>query len=306
MTREEAIERMEMLRQQYEGAVLTTQAIDMAIEALSIPIMEYPQVDGITPHLVDEPNEDLVQRSDVLEIISEAQDGSGSTYKILQPIFEEVNGMPSCHRCYECDEALLKQVTSKLKNPCDSLLTEDSEDSKEQKSKLDLISRADAIDAVDRIKSTDNWQGAVIALLSALPSKGGDAEMRNDRTYTNAPYMQQTPSEDGSDLISRADAIDAIDDAIDADSPQWAILRTKIGFLPSAETTGALDEAIARYVADGYMLPPSADRQTIVRCKDCRYFKKIAERSDSGLCHRDIVASAWKENGYCSRGERKK
>lgn len=43
----------------------------------------------------------------------------------------------------------------------------------------------------------------------------------------------------------------------------------------------------------------------VVRCKDCRYFKKIAERSDSGLCHRDIVASAWKENGYCSRGERK-
>lgn len=37
------------------------------------------------------------------------------------------------------------------------------------------------------------------------------------------------------DLISRADVIDAIDDAIDANSPQWAILRTKIGFLPSAE-----------------------------------------------------------------------
>ena len=35
--------------------------------------------------------------------------------------------------------------------------------------------------------------------------KGGDAEMRNDRTYTNAPYMQETPSEDGSDLISRED-----------------------------------------------------------------------------------------------------
>lgn len=37
------------------------------------------------------------------------------------------------------------------------------------------------------------------------------------------------------DYINRADAIEAIDDAIDADSPQWAILRTKIGFLPSAE-----------------------------------------------------------------------
>jgi len=47
------------------------------------------------------------------------------------------------------------------------------------------------------------------------------------------------------------------------------------------------------------------DLVLVVRCKDCRYFKKIVERSDSGLCHRDIVASAWKENGYCSRGERR-
>ena len=50
---------------------------------------------------------------------------------------------------------------------------------------------------------------------------------------------------------------------------------------------------------------PLYDMVDVVRCKDCRYFKKIAERSDSGLCHRDIVASAWKENGYCSRGERR-
>ena len=48
-----------------------------------------------------------------------------------------------------------------------------------------------------------------------------------------------------------------------------------------------------------------AESVKVVRCKDCRYFKKIVERSDSGLCHRDIVASAWKENGYCSRGERR-
>ena len=50
---------------------------------------------------------------------------------------------------------------------------------------------------------------------------------------------------------------------------------------------------------------PTIDAVEVVRCKDCRYFKKIAERSKSGLCHRDIVASARKENGYCSRGERK-
>ena len=34
----------------------------------------------------------------------------------------------------------------------------------------DLISRAEAIETINNIKSTDNWQGAVIALLSALPS----------------------------------------------------------------------------------------------------------------------------------------
>lgn len=57
--------------------------------------------------------------------------------------------LPSC-----TDEALgmaieaLKQVTGKLRNPDDSLLTEDAEACKEQKSKLDLISRQDAIDAM--------------------------------------------------------------------------------------------------------------------------------------------------------------
>lgn len=50
---------------------------------------------------------------------------------------------------------------------------------------------------------------------------------------------------------------------------------------------------------------PTIDAVEVVRCKDCRYFKKIVERSDSGLCYRDLVASAWKENGYCSRGERR-
>lgn len=57
-----------------------------------------------------------------------------------------------------------EQVTGKLKNPCDSLLTEDSEDSKEHKSKLepsavtevtevtdtDLIRRSDAVEVADR------------------------------------------------------------------------------------------------------------------------------------------------------------
>ena len=78
---------------------------------------------------------------------------------------------------------------------------------------------------------------------------------------------------------------------VDADSLIKAIknIATEISF----------DEPITKVVVKG------EEYAKVVRCKDCEYFKKIAERSDSGLCHRDIVASAWKENGYCSRAKMK-
>lgn len=69
-----------------------------------------------------------------------------------------------------------KQVTSKLKKPCDSLLTEDSEERKEQKSKLDLISRQDAIEAV-RLESAKHLllgRGDILDILYALPRHGKD------------------------------------------------------------------------------------------------------------------------------------
>ncbi len=50
----------------------------------------------------------------------------------------------------------LKQVTSKLNNPDDSLLTDDSEACKEQKSKLDLISRAEAIEHFMRLSEDES------------------------------------------------------------------------------------------------------------------------------------------------------
>lgn len=60
-----------------------------------------------------------------------------------------------------------------------------------------------------------------------------------------------------SDLISRQAAIDAI-------GISWGLFdaRKRVQALPSAETTGALDDAIAKYVADGLMELPSADRPT--------------------------------------------
>ncbi|MEE1163505.1 MAG: hypothetical protein UHU21_07410 [Lachnospiraceae bacterium] len=55
---------------------------------------------------------------------------------------ERIKSLPSA------PSAEAEQVTGKLNNPDDSLLTADSEACKEQKSKLDLISRQDAISAV--------------------------------------------------------------------------------------------------------------------------------------------------------------
>ena len=49
----------------------------------------------------------------------------------------------------------------------------------------------------------------------------------------------------------------------------------------------------------------SADAVQVVRCKDCRHYKKINPRAKSGMCYKDIVASAWNDDGFCSRGERK-
>ena len=65
--------------------------------------------------------------------------------------------------------AEIEQVTSKLENPCGSLLEADSADAKEQKSKLDLISRAEAIEAVES-NSYGMGSRASIKAIKALPS----------------------------------------------------------------------------------------------------------------------------------------
>lgn len=53
---------------------------------------------------------------------------------------------------------------------------------------------------IKRIRSNTITEACDMAI-SAL--KGGDAEMNE----TKSPFMQETPSEDGSDLISRAEAL---------------------------------------------------------------------------------------------------
>lgn len=119
--------------------------------------------------------------------------------------------------------------------------------------KGDLIRRADAIDAVDRIKSTDNWQCAVIALLSALPSAEAvsrDAIM--SAKFHPLPYTHITPTDADAESYKRGwnDALDAVvDNAPSAEAVQ--------GWIPCSERLPSMrTEVIYSYdgiVSTGYM-----------------------------------------------------
>ena len=43
----------------------------------------------------------------------------------------------------------------------------------------------------------------------------------------------------------------------------------------------------------------------LIRCKDCKWYKKIVEKSKSGLCQYDLVARCLHDEDYCSHGERR-
>lgn len=147
MTREEAIERLEYLKtvaRSYEK-----EAYDMAIEALKAP--------------TDTPT-DLIGRDDAIEAMCGACLDDGSYCGGLCDLTDAINGLPS-----------EQQVTGKLNNLDDSLLTADSEACKEQKSKLDLVSRADVIDAIrNRVEKSEVGESVdhdqVIADIELLPS----------------------------------------------------------------------------------------------------------------------------------------
>lgn len=77
----------------------------------------------------------------------EAIDALPSADAVSREEYERLEALYDAIRIYD-SSAEAEQVTGKLKNPCDSLLKDDSAECKEQKSKLDLISRGQAIEAV--------------------------------------------------------------------------------------------------------------------------------------------------------------
>lgn len=80
---------------------------------------------------------------------------------------EEVDELDMLERMYAEPS---EQVTSKLKNRCNSLFREGSDDDKEQKSKLDLISRQLLIDAIEKCGEEKIYLQALIQTINALPS----------------------------------------------------------------------------------------------------------------------------------------
>lgn len=75
-----------------------------------------------------------------------------------------------------------------------------------------------------------------------------------------------------SDLISRADAVRLLVERYKFTTSEATEI---LSALPSAETTGALDDAIAKYVADGLMELPSAEAADVYKAHEEEHLKII-------------------------------
>ena len=167
-----------------------------------------------------------------------------------------------------------EQVTGKLQNPCDSLLTEDSEDSKEQKSKLDH-DREWIIGCIkhDGFIKTDRFDKANQIILDALSLPIDITAEQWDMYVDELRKIREsfiTPQTD-TDLISRADAIEAFDRGrVYHKSGIEEIVRA----LPSAEPKGDLIsrrwllDLYGDYIGDNgdpkYHVPLEVVRQNII------------------------------------------
>ena len=106
---------------------------------------------------------------------------------------------------------------------------------------------------------TDNRTKCPIQEHYALP-KDGRCHLYEP---TDKP-TEQCANNAQTDLISRAHVYDAIDRYCRHFSTELSTLKTLIAELPPAESTGALDDAIQKYVAEGLMQPIEKQGEWIV------------------------------------------
>lgn len=155
---------------------------------------------------------------------------------------------------FSCGE---KQVTGKLNNPDDSLLTEESKACKEQKSKVyrgeaevtdtDLISRAKVLGYIDRVKN--------IGL-------GKHKSLEYIRKYVDCMDLAKGID---ADLISRQAAIEALCrectpvGECGADCPEVEVLRK----LPPVEPKPVCEDCIDRYAVLAELDPQSYEYKVV-------------------------------------------
>lgn len=150
---------------------------------------------------------DLISRADAIEAVREVviDNDAVEALKALPSAniieFDFTKHQPRVRNKVNDSLPSAEQVTSKLKNPCDSLLTDDKDDSKEQKSKLDLISRADAVkflqkfldglctplDDDDYCKGFDSGVRHCMNLLDLVPSVSADIQTEDFSDLPDIP-----------------------------------------------------------------------------------------------------------------------
>ena len=109
-----------------------------------------------------EPDSDTISRSQAIKDVSEwATDILHPDRLVKEDAIYILESLPSA-----------EQVTGKLNNPDDSLLTADSEACKEQKSKLDTISRQDALAEFRDGRDVYDIMESIEQLPSAEPKTG--------------------------------------------------------------------------------------------------------------------------------------
>lgn len=81
--------------------------------------------------------------------------------------------------------------------------------------------------------------------------------------------------------------------------PNWKQLYTNVSIM--------LDKYQNEIVPDlrAQLAEMNLSRPNVVRCKDCKHYKKISCASHTRMCFSDRGLCSASEDDYCSRGERR-
>lgn len=151
-----------------------------------------------------------------------------------------------------------------------------------------MITRKEAIERIEHHKSN-----AKFVVKYSHNEHDVETEWKDIEAFDMAIEALTTQDKTQGDLISRADALNEIQefgrDVGCLTSEQIADVQSRLRKIPSAEETGAMDDAIVKYVKNGWMKLPPTNMPTdgdltnrvdaIVEC--LRYLYKVSKGDDT-------------------------